>query len=262
VRTVSLRAFAAIRLPDQTLGSRTIAIPLVKSPDRINANRLPDHASSWPVDRARLREDLWAVGLSMQHQARSAWDRAPSLTDALLGCDFEPWRPLMVIALLFEEAGVPHLVDHVRRVMVAYQDERADLTGERGLNRLVVEALEQMAKTAVWESRFQGDTRSVVTLETGGGEVQTRVMRVAIADVARYIHEHLLKDVDTAGDEAEDEHRSRSGWPSADQVGRAMKQLRVGKRGRSKHERWREVSETELETLIRAHGGRREKVDE
>ena len=80
------RLFSAIHLPDHVLASRSIVIPLVRTPDRYRANADPLDDEAWPHDRRGLIDDLWALGLAhlpelRQYEGpsatRHAWPGAP-----------------------------------------------------------------------------------------------------------------------------------------------------------------------------------------
>lgn len=254
VRTYSPRAFSAIRLPDVVLGSRTISIPLVKSTDKAKADRLPDHSSTWPTDRARLMSDLWALALELLPRARTAWDEASQLATNLWGRDLEPWRPLLTVASLMESAGAEGLLDDVRRLMGIYQRERSEFTAGRDLHRLMAEVLADMAKTAVWEVRIDDDRLNAVTGGTVGALPKNLVMRVVPSGLARAIQERVAEPDDGPIQDAEGLEKGGKLWPSAEQIGRALQLLRLGKRHRQKRERWWEISREDLEQFTRTHG--------
>jgi hypothetical protein len=48
-------------------------IPLVASADASRANRDPESPDDWPIDQQQLRDDLWALGLSLQREASAIW---------------------------------------------------------------------------------------------------------------------------------------------------------------------------------------------
>ena len=64
VQVFGPKCFCAIRLPDLVLASRSIVIPMVRSADQTRNNSDPHDLSAWPVDRPRLIDDLWALGLA------------------------------------------------------------------------------------------------------------------------------------------------------------------------------------------------------
>lgn len=51
VNTFAFRLFSAIRLPDNVLASRTIVVPLIRTPDRYRANADPLDDALWPHGR-------------------------------------------------------------------------------------------------------------------------------------------------------------------------------------------------------------------
>jgi hypothetical protein len=139
VNTFCARAFSAIRLPDSVLASRTIIVPLIRTPDRDRANADPLEYSLWPHDRRELVDSLWALGLLYlaklpQYEARVN-ERA-----ALTGRALEPWRGLMAVALWLEDCGVAGLYSRMESLSLGYQRERQQL--ESGdLTALVIRAL-------------------------------------------------------------------------------------------------------------------------
>lgn len=64
VSTFCPKAFSAIQLPDPTLASRTIVVPLIRTIDDAKANVSPADHAAWPHDRNQLIDDLWAIGLA------------------------------------------------------------------------------------------------------------------------------------------------------------------------------------------------------
>src|SRR5207244_5425035 len=97
VNTFCPRLFSAIRLPDPTLASRTIIIPLIRTADSKKANADPLDARVWPVPRAELVNDLWALALS-QGASLPPHDAHVADTATLLGRNLEPWRAVLGIA--------------------------------------------------------------------------------------------------------------------------------------------------------------------
>ena len=64
VHTFCPRLFSATRLPDAILASRTIVVPLIRTPDRYRANADPLNHDLWPHDRRALLDDLWSLALA------------------------------------------------------------------------------------------------------------------------------------------------------------------------------------------------------
>ncbi|MBK9050864.1 MAG: DUF3854 domain-containing protein [Chloroflexi bacterium] len=54
VNTFAFRLFSAIQLPDNVLASRTIIVPLIRTPDRYRANADPLEEALWPHDKSQL----------------------------------------------------------------------------------------------------------------------------------------------------------------------------------------------------------------
>ena len=63
INTFCPRLFSAIRMPDPVLASRTIVVPLIRTPDRYRANADPLNYALWPHAREQVLDDLWALGL-------------------------------------------------------------------------------------------------------------------------------------------------------------------------------------------------------
>ena len=119
------RGFTSIELPDPILGSRSIPIPLVRTADRKRANRDPADWSRWPCDWRELQDDLWATALTLLPSAATVWSELDD-EEEFIGREFEPWRPLVAVARLFERNGVDGLEARIRNVMRAYMDEKQD----------------------------------------------------------------------------------------------------------------------------------------
>jgi hypothetical protein len=138
VNTFCPRLFSATRLPDAVLASRTIVVPLIRTPDRHRANADPSSHALWPHDRRALLDGLWSLALahlpSMPAFEQQVNDRA-----ALTGRNLEPWRAILAVALWLDEHR-PGLWQRMEALSVAYQEERPDLeTGD--MTALVVRAL-------------------------------------------------------------------------------------------------------------------------
>jgi hypothetical protein len=145
VNTFCPRAFSAIRLPDDVLASRTIIVPLVRSGDPQRAKANPADHATWPTDRRRLVDDLWAVGLSHLPRLRE-YDAKAAARSGLMGRVLDPWRPILAVALwLQEEHGVEGLFDRMEKLSVGYQGERSELEA-RDPTRLAIKALGQLVQ--------------------------------------------------------------------------------------------------------------------
>jgi hypothetical protein len=151
------RLFSAIQLPDNVLASRSIVIPLVRTPDRQRANADPLDAEAWPHDRRQLIDDLWA--LALRHlPALRRYEKRVSDEAKLTGRMLEPWRAILAISLWLdaqdtagrlvrqdasvqdEEEEAMSLWQRMHGLSRSYQGERVDLESDN-INTLVVRAL-------------------------------------------------------------------------------------------------------------------------
>ena len=137
------RGFTAITLPDPVLASRIVLLPLVRSADPIRSNADPADFARWPCDRAELQDDLWALALSLLPEARQVWTEFEAEKETF-GRVLEPWRPLLAVARLMDRHGVSGLEASIRKVMRAYQSERATLM-EDDRPALVIRAVLELA---------------------------------------------------------------------------------------------------------------------
>jgi hypothetical protein len=144
------RAFSAIRIPDSTLLSRSIIVPLVRTAsDDMRAKIDPLGYAEWPVDHDRLHDDLWAIAISNLSKIKNwdTWIGKPG-NAWLTGRDLQPWRSVLVTAKLLETSGVQGLYQRMDDLSVAYQKERSDLEGF-DFTRLVLATLIECAIRAI-----------------------------------------------------------------------------------------------------------------
>jgi rubredoxin len=139
VNTFCPRLFSAIELPDPVLASRTIIIPLIKTPDRHRANADPSCHSLWPHDRVKLIDDLWALALANLSEL-SAYEALVNERARLTGRNLEPWRAVLAVAAWLEDKGVKGAWERMERLSHNYQSERRELESS-DLMTLVVRAL-------------------------------------------------------------------------------------------------------------------------
>jgi len=88
----------SIQLPDNVLASRSIVIPLIRTPDRYRANADPLDDKAWPHDCRQLIDDLWALTLAHLPELRE-YERAVSQKARLAGRSLEPWGAILAVAL-------------------------------------------------------------------------------------------------------------------------------------------------------------------
>jgi hypothetical protein len=147
VDTYSPRGFSAIRLPDSTLASRTIVVPLIRTPDRYRANADPSDDEAWPHDQRLLIDDLWALSLSNLAYL-PAYEKRVNETATLTGRNLEPWRSLLAVALWLDETGIEGLWARLEQLSVDYQQERGEMESGDQTN-LVIRALCRCASSAI-----------------------------------------------------------------------------------------------------------------
>lgn len=126
VNTFCPRLFSAIRLPDDVLASRTIIVPLIRTPDRHRANADVLEYGLWPHDRRKLIDDLWSLALA--HLAElPKYENRVNQDATLTGRNLEPWRALLAVALWLDEKGVAGLWQRMEALSQSYQSERPEL---------------------------------------------------------------------------------------------------------------------------------------
>jgi hypothetical protein len=123
VSTYCPRLFSAIRLPGETLESRSIVVPLVRSADPVKANSEVLNPKHWPSPRPALIDDLWALALA--HLAKLP-DYEDVVNDeaSLSGRLLEPWRPILSVAKWLQDHGVDELYTRMHNLALSYQTEK------------------------------------------------------------------------------------------------------------------------------------------
>ena len=105
INTFCPRLFSAIRIPDPVLASRTIVIPLIRTPDRCRGNADPLNYALWPHGREHLVDALWALGLAHLREMGPHAERVAE-DAALSGRNLEPWQGILAVASWLEAHGV------------------------------------------------------------------------------------------------------------------------------------------------------------
>lgn len=147
VSTFCPRLFSATQLPDPILESRTIVVPLIRTPDRQRANADPMDYAAWANDRRNLIDDLWALAVSRIHELPSHEARV-NRDAKLVGRSLEPWKAILAVASWLDANGVTGLWERITKLSVDYQTERPNLTvGD--LTALVIQALAQCVTVAL-----------------------------------------------------------------------------------------------------------------
>ncbi|MGH7965778.1 MAG: hypothetical protein ACRERD_28840, partial [Candidatus Binatia bacterium] len=147
VHTYCPRLFSAIRLLDDVLSSRSIVVPLIRTPDRHRANADPLDRKLWPHDRRKLVDDLWS--LAVAHLAElPSYETSVNNQAVLTGRNLEPWRASLAVAMWLADKGVKGLWNRMEKLSNMYQKERPELESS-DLTALVIRALCQCAISAV-----------------------------------------------------------------------------------------------------------------
>lgn len=234
VNTFCARAFSAIRLPDSVLASRTIILPLIRTPDRHRANADPLEYSLWPHDRRALVDSLWALAL-LHLVALPQYESRVNERAALTWRALEPWRGLLAVALWLEDSGVAGLYSRMESLSVGYQKERQQL--ESGdLTALVIRALSKCLSCDVVTFCDPCDVSEVPADE------KEFIRTADIEAAAKAIAEADELDIDT------EKLGSR-------QIGRILSKLRFekGNEGGTHKKGWK-VSRGEVGRFVRALG--------
>ncbi len=254
------RLFSAIQVPDNVLASRSIVIPLVRTPDRDCANADPLDPEAWPHDRRQLLDDLWALALACLPQLR-CYEKAVNEKAHLFGRDLEPWRALLAVALwldTLDTAGTLHrpldpawpsipgmpsttgLWDRLHALSSRYQQEKRDLEAGN-ITYLVVLALCACARSATRATNVE-NTPYPAGLAPDSALLHS--FTVTVQDVFAYAVAISMRQ----GNDAENITESR--------VGRALGRLRLEKvprPGGTGSRRWR-ITLDQVQRLAQAHG--------
>jgi len=226
-----MRTFSSIKEMDDTLRSRCIPLPLVRSTGP-QANRSPGvgHVPGRPS--SVLCDDALAFALPRLHEAAILYGRLATKS-VLSGRDFDVTGPLLTVAYLI--GGLPLYMETLStvRALLALREEQGEEAREAPVLRALLRLL---------------------------GDVQTP-MELSAQTVADWIGENDPENAhytDKDGNE-----RSRySAWT----VGRLLRQLQVGQSRRDGKGRWTRVEPALLRRRADAFGGRahllRESVEE
>ena len=228
------RLFSATYLPDPILASRTIIVPLIRTPDRYKANADPLDRNLWPHDRRQLIDDLWATVIAHLPEL-PAWEAYANDNASLTGRNLDPWRAMLAVAAWLddqdcdntlrrnvtrkrngedveEEAG---LWDRLDALSVNYQTERPDLETS-DLTALVIRGL--MACVAgVIRGSDVSDVSDIGDINRESSHSSIFTFKTSrITDMTRLVAETMESDV------SDDYINSR-------RVGRALGKMRLEK---------------------------------
>lgn len=156
VNTFSFRLFSAIHLPDKVLASRTIIVPLIRTPDRYRANADPMESGLWPHERRQLIDDLWRLALAQLPVVR-LYEARVNREARLTGRNLEPWRAILAVALWLEDQGCAGLWQRLEQLSWEYQAERPQLETD-DFTSLVIRALVELCARCARCARCTGHT--------------------------------------------------------------------------------------------------------
>jgi hypothetical protein len=186
VNTFCPRAFTAIRLPDPVLASRTIVVPLIRTPNRERANADPLDYKLWPHDRRQLLDDLWALALAHLPEL-PAFDDFVSENARLIGRNLEPWRAVLAVAAWLDRNGVPGLWEKMEALSVTYQSERPNVETS-DLTVLVIRALLEIVAHTRGLSDIS-DVSDISDIQSDNVPITTRT-----SEIRDTVHDIVEKD--------------------------------------------------------------------
>ncbi len=197
VNTFCFRLFSAIQLPDPVLASRTIVVPLIRTPDRYRANADPLDYALWPHDRQTLVDDLWLLALSRLPEL-TGYEAAVNRDAPLTGRNLEPWRALLAVAGWLSDNGVAvgddgrGLRERMGSLSLAYQSERPNV--ERSdVTALIIRALGMLVGKMIRDSGVTSTRSTTSTTNSVKWFVQTTLVTAA----AQQLAEALEIDINT-----------------------------------------------------------------
>ncbi len=203
INAFSPKGFSAINLPDSTLASRTVMLPLKRTQDRKRANTDPNDHEYWPVDLRELTDELWALALANLADIPQI-ERKTREAAHLSGRQLQAWlQPLTVAKWLEDKWGVRDLFTTINDLSVKYQAEAGALQ-YADFTVLVIQSL------------FYYTVSTVRTKTTKRNDTYIKIPTGKIADAAV----HLINSGDFDWDA--DKVTSR-------RVGKAMQGLRLRK---------------------------------
>lgn len=235
VNTYCPRCFSAIHVPDAVLASRSIIVPLIRTPDRYKANAEPLEPSLWPCDKKKLLDDLWGVSLANLNDL-ARYEQIVNEKATLSGRNLEPWRMIMAVAAWLDDVDADHVLtreglglwQRMENLSLAYQKERPEIETS-DLTIWVIRAIRECADCA---------NNAISSIAWRGKSI----LQISVADIKREVIK-LLKEED-----GEDAHTD---WITSHRVGRALARLRlhqVPRAGGKGSRKW-ELTMDELDRL-------------
>ncbi|MEP3630992.1 MAG: hypothetical protein ABJN04_13415 [Hyphomicrobiales bacterium] len=134
------RAFTSIGLPDATLGSRTIMVPLARTSDTEKTRRKPSNKKDWLFGPEYVRDVTWLNMVKYLSQIEAAKERVNN-SSSVAGRDFDIFQGILSIAAWLEtDHGEEGLLASMLEVMEQYLAQR-DENVLPSLEELLLEAL-------------------------------------------------------------------------------------------------------------------------
>ena len=181
VNAYSARAFSAIRVPDSTLASRCIIVPMLRTSNSDKGNIDPLDFDHWPHNRSDLIDDLWALALSNLPKMNS-FDKWVAKNTKLVGRNFQPWRGLLAIAKWLDESGAQGLYQRMERLSMDYQKERPELE-IADTTRIVIQALCVCAISAIKANSSIKNTGQVILSVAEITEMEKKIIEEEELDI-------------------------------------------------------------------------------
>ena len=234
VNTFCPRCFSAINIPDAVLASRSIIVPLLRTPDRYKANSEVLDYTTWPCERSSLLDDLWLTALANLNDL-ATYEMQINARSQLSGRTLEPWRMIMAVAAWLDDKDDTgalrrdgwSLWQRMENLALAYQRERPELEGG-DLTTLVIQAIRCSISSisSISSITWRGTSKFELTV--------TNIRNKAI---------ELVKE-----EEGEDAHTD---WITNRRIGRVLARLRLRqlpRKGSGGSRIW-EITEDELQRL-------------
>jgi len=181
-------------LPDNVLASRTIILPLIRTPDRRRANADPLDYDLWPHDRQQLIDDLWCLSLSHLGQMKRYETRVNE--DArLAGRNLEPWRALLAVAMWLDGQGCDGLWNRIEQLSIDYQQERPNLE-TNDLTLLTIQALCRTVRLQIPSADDISDVKAISDVKRILGKGKFHLMTETVTAQVQAIIEEGDLDFD------------------------------------------------------------------
>lgn len=232
VNTFAFRGFSAIRSPDNTLGSRTITVPLIRTSNKSKGDSDPLEFDLWPRDPKDLRSDIWQNALKHLVEMRSCERRAKAAA-ALTGRNLEAWIGVLTVAMFIDSQSEDFgLFDRMSRLSVSYQGERPELEAA-DLTRLLLRAMVYCIDPKASEPF---DLEEIISATA------TREWSLTTAEITAQTQE-IIKNEDLDFDLETTNSR---------RVGRAVGKLRIRKESNGKKRGW-DIQAANLEKHLKSY---------